>query len=504
MAQNEVSFGPFLVDLNRRELMRDGSHIQLGGRALDILCVLASANGEVVGKEELMTRVWPGIAVEENNIQVHVSALRKALEEGKNGQNFLVTVPNRGYRLVGLQTSSDAPSDRPLVAVLPFQNISGDSEQEYFADGMVEEIITGLSRIKWLSVISRNSTFIYKNKPVAIGDVAEKFGVRYVLEGSVRKSENRVRITAQLIDAKTGAQLWADKYDRLLNDVFALQDEITMCVVGAIEPSLRKAEINRIRRQRPNNLNAYDLVLRSLPFVFAWVPKDVAIAIPLLEDAVKLQPDYGAAYAFLSLSFHYRFVHGGLHEEDRAAAIGHARAAIAQGSDDATALAVAAYVTAMLEHDTITASKLFDRSLEISNSNVFALSLSAVALAWMGKAELAIERAERAIRLSPLDSFNFRPYLALAIAYFHKGDYMAAVDAARSAVDYSPSFRTPRAILAGALLRLGREAQANAVAREILARDPTFTIRRFSLILEFDPAVFKPFVDAWREVGLPE
>ena len=167
--------------------------------------------------------------------------------------------------------------------MLPFQNMSGDPEQEYFADGMVDEIITGLSRIKWLSVISRNSTFIYKNKPVAIKEVADKFGVRYVLEGGVRKSGNRVRITAQLIDAKTDAHLWAEQYDRVLEDVFALQDEITMCVVGAIEPSLRKAEIDRIKRQRPNNLNAYDLVLRSLPFVFAQMPKDSAIAIPLLE-----------------------------------------------------------------------------------------------------------------------------------------------------------------------------------------------------------------------------
>ena len=148
--------------------------------------------------------------------------------------------------------------------------MSGDPEQEYFADGMVEEIITGLSRIKWLSVISRNSTFIYKNKPVAIREIASKFGVSYVLEGGVRKSGNRVRITAQLIDAKTDAHLWAEQYDRVLEDVFALQDEITMRVISAIEPSLRKAEIDRVKRQRPSNLNAYDLVLRSLPLFLPW------------------------------------------------------------------------------------------------------------------------------------------------------------------------------------------------------------------------------------------
>jgi adenylate cyclase len=182
--------------------------------------------------------------------------------------------------------------------------MSGDPEQEYFADGMVEEIVTGLSRIKWLSVISRNSTFIYKDKPIAIDKVADKFGVRYVLEGSVRKSGNRIRITAQLIDAKTDAHLWAEQYERVLDDVFVLQDEITMCVVGAIEPSLRKAELDRIKRQRPKDLNAYDLVLRSLPFVLGHIPQDSEPAIPLLQQALNLQPDYAAAHAFLGRCLH--------------------------------------------------------------------------------------------------------------------------------------------------------------------------------------------------------
>ena len=212
---------------------------------------------------------------------------------------------------------ASARADKPSIAVLPFQNMSGDPEQEYFADGMVEEIITGLSRIKWLSVISRNSSFIYKNKPVTVTEVADKFRVRYVLEGGVRKSGNRVRITAQLIDAETDAHLWAEQYDRSLEDVFAMQDEITMRVVGAIEPSLRKAEIDRVKRQRPNSLNAYDLLLRSQQFVFAGMPKEAAKAIPLLEEALKLEPDYGAAHAFLSWCLHARYSRGGLHEEDR-------------------------------------------------------------------------------------------------------------------------------------------------------------------------------------------
>src|SRR5262249_32193836 len=205
----------------------------------------------------------------------------------------------------------------------PFQNMSGDPEQEYFADGMVEEIITGLSRIKWLLVISRNSTFIYKNKPVTIREVADHLGVRYLLEGSVRKAGNRVRIAAQLIDGKTSAHLWAEQYDRVLEDIFALQDEITMRVIGAIEPSLWRAEIDRVKRQRPNNLSAYDLVLRSLPFVLAHIPKESAVAIPLLEEALPLPPHSPAAHPLLTTCFHHRSARPARHHPDRIAAIHH-------------------------------------------------------------------------------------------------------------------------------------------------------------------------------------
>jgi TolB-like protein len=514
MDQTEISFGRFCLDLSQRQLARDGVPIPLGSRALDILCALALAKGEVVSKDELMTRVWPGLVVDENTMRVHVSALRKALDEGTSGQTHLMTVPGRGYRLVGLtspypasdsgpdRSSGPAPLDKPSIAVLPFQNMSGDPEQEYFADGMVDEIITGLSRIKWLSVISRNSTFIYKNRPAAIKEVADKFRARYVLEGGVRKSGNRVRITAQLIDAKTDAHLWAEQYDRVLEDIFALQDEITMRVIGAIEPNLRKVEIDRVRRQRPSNHNAYDLVLRSLSLVFAMMPKDAEIAIPLLENAVQLQPDYGAAYAFLGWCYYHRFVRGG-RQEDRIAAIQHARAAIAHGSDDATALAVAAHVITYLEHDAVMALKLFDRALELSNSNVFALSLSAIALAWMGKADLAMERAERAIRLNPFDPWNFRSHHALAIACFSRRRYQDAVKAAQNAVNCNPHFGPARGVLAAALWRVGRATEAKAAGRAMLECEPSFTTRAFSAV-QLEPAVFVPFAEAWRELGWPE
>ena len=393
---------------------------------------------------------------------------------------------------------------RPSITVLPFQNMSGDPEQEYFADGMVDEIITGLSRIKWLSVVSRNSSYIYKNKPVVMKDVAAKLGVRYVLEGGVRKSGNRVRITAQLIDAETDAHLWAEQYDRLLDDVFALQDEITMCVVGAIEPSVRKAEINRIKRQRPETFTAYDLLLRSQQHVFAGMPAEAAKAIVLLEEALKLEPDYSAAHAYLSWCFHSRFGRGGLREEDRLAAVSHAREAIALGNDDATTLAIAALVLAYDGQEISTALKTFDRALELSNSNIFALCWNAAILAWIGESKLAIERAQRALRLGPFDSLIWRAYHALSIAYFHSQRYGEAADAARSVIAANSAYSIPRAILAAALVRLERLDEAKAMAQTVLEREPSFTIHGTARYSELEPAVFRPFAEAWREAGLPE
>jgi adenylate cyclase len=387
---------------------------------------------------------------------------------------------------------------RPSIAVLPFQNMSGDPEQEYFADGMVDEIITGLSRIKWLSVISRNSAFIYKNKPIAMKEVSEKLGVRYVLEGGVRKSGNRVRITAQLIDAETDAHLWAEQYDRLLEDVFALQDEITMRVVGAIEPSIRRAELDRVKRQRPNTFDAYDLLLQSQQFVFAGMPKEAAKAIPLLEEAVKLEPDYSAAHAYLAWCFHARFGRGGLREEDRLAAIRHARAAITRGNDDATALAIAALVLAYDSHETATALKVFDRALELSNCNIFVLSWNAAILAWTGNSDLAIERANRALQLGPFDSMRWRAHHALAVAYFHAQRYADAADAARNVIDINPVYSLPRTFLVAALVRLGRMDEAKAMAQTVLELEPSFTIAGTARYVELEPGVFR----LWPRLGV--
>ena len=266
MGGDEIGFGRFRLDLGRRELLRAGSPVRLGNRAMDILAILAAAKGEVVSKDELLSRVWPGMTVEENNLQVQISALRKVLDEDNGGQSHLVTVPGRGYRLVGFSDVAPSPAlpDKPSIAVLPFQNMSDDPKQDYFADGIVEDIITALCHIRWLFVIARNSSFAYKGRSVDVKQVARELGVRYVLEGGVRKASRRVRITAQLVDAATGAHLWADHFDGSLEHIFDLQDQVTASVVGAISPKLEQAEMERAKHKPTESLDAYDYFLRGL------------------------------------------------------------------------------------------------------------------------------------------------------------------------------------------------------------------------------------------------
>jgi adenylate cyclase len=242
---------------------------------------------------------------------------------------FCVTLthPERQRREAGAGKPGPALPEKPSIAVLPFQNLTSDPEQDYFADGMVEEMITGLSRIKWLFVIARNSTFVYKGKSFDVKQVGEELGVRYVLEGGVRGAAGRVRITGQLVETESRKHIWAERYDRALDDVFALQDEITLSVVGAIEPSLRQAEIERVRRKRPEDLDAYDLVLRARPYVDTAMPEGALKALPLLRRALALEPDYALAHGHAARCHHQPYVRAGRHAEDRQEAIWHARAA---------------------------------------------------------------------------------------------------------------------------------------------------------------------------------
>jgi adenylate cyclase len=419
-----------------------------------------------------------------------------------------ITRPLRVYRVLPQQLGeARAPArqlpDKPSIAVLPFANMSGDPEQEYFADGMVEDIITGLSRIRWLFVIARNSTFTYKGRSIDVKQVGRELGVRYVLEGSVRKAGSRIRITTQLIEAQSDMHVWAERYDRSFDDIFALQDEITLSTVGAIEPSLREAEIERVKRKRPENLGAYDLVLRALPHVFAAMPDEARTAVPLLERALAFEPDYGLAHGYLSLCHEIVFRGGGHDPQIAAAAMRHAHAAIAHGRDDATALALGAFTISLVEHDQPAAIEAFETALALSPSCSIACALGSVAMGWAGEAERALEWGEQALRLSPVDRLNYTVHQSLALGHFMNRRYQEASNAARRAAQGNPGFSIMHMLLAASLAAQGRIAEANAAAARVLALQPNFTIERHCAGFAVPAALALPLIEACRAAGLP-
>jgi adenylate cyclase len=397
-----------------------------------------------------------------------------------------------------------ALSERPSIAVMPFTNMSGDPEQEYFVDGIVEDIITGLSRLRWLHVVARNSTFVYKGRAVDLKQVGRELGARYVLEGSLRKTGNRVRVTAQLIAAASGTHVWAERYDRALDDIFELQDEITLSVVGAIEPSLLRAEIERAKRKRPDSLDAYDFYLRALPSTRVFMPSEADNALILLRQALALQPDYPAAHAASAMCHEVRYMRGGLREADKDAALEHARAAIQAGADDAETLATAGFAIGLVAHDYETAMNAIDRGLQINGTSAYALGLGATILGHAGRVEEAVEYAERALRFSPLDPWIATPYVGLGIAHCAAGNWEAAASACGKAIEANPRFSLSQVLQAAALCLLGREDEARAAARRVPELEPGFTVSGFVKSHTGRAEIWEPIGEALRQLGLPE
>jgi adenylate cyclase len=393
--------------------------------------------------------------------------------------------------------------DRPSIAVLPFQNMSDDASQEYFADGMVEDVITGLSRIKWLFVIARNSSLVYKGKAVDIRQAGRELGVRYVLEGGVRKAGGRLRITAQLVEAETGAHLWADKYDGALEDIFDLQDKITESVVGIVEPSVRKSEIERALRKRPESLDAYDLVLRALPHMQARMPKEARVAIPLLEEALRLAPDYAVAHAYLAWCREWRFTRGGLDPTDRDVALLHARAAIASDIDDAAALAVAGWVIIVLTKEHDMALNAIERALSLNASCATAHYFAALVNAFADRPAVAAFHANRALRLSPFDPSAFEAHLALGMGAIREGKYDEAASCFARGGQINSRHSLFPFFQAIALALAGRAGETGSLVERGLELEPGFRIRIFS---EFGMArpIAEKFAEGARLLGLPE
>jgi TolB-like protein/class 3 adenylate cyclase len=424
--------------------------------------------------------------------------------------------PVRVYR-VGLgavprtETGASKPSltlpDKPSIAVLPFQNMSGDPEQEYFADGIVEEIITALSRIRWLFVIARNSSFTYKGRAVDVKQVGRELGVRYVLEGSLRKAGNKVRITGQLIDCATGTHLWADRFDGALEDIFDLQDQVTSSVIGAIAPKLEQAEITRSRRKSTDSLDAYDYYLRGLSAVHRWTREASAEALDHFARAVALDPEFASAYGMAARCYSQRKASNWFVDRDREVAEARrlAEKATEFGWDDAVALAAAGIALEYVVGDVGRGSALIGRALMLNPNYAWAWQFKSWAEIWDGRFEDAMASVAQGMRLSPHDPHMFMMQCAMGWAQYLAGNYGEALKCAGIALEAKPDFAIALCILSAASAQAGRQADATAYVGRLRQQMPELRISNlFNLLGPLKSEAQRKYAEGLRKAGLPE
>jgi len=397
---------------------------------------------------------------------------------------------------------------KPSIAVLPFQNLSGDPEQEYFADGMVEEIITALSRIRWLFVIARNSSFTYKGRAVDVRQVARELGVRYVLEGSVRKAGNRVRITGQLIDTSTGAHIWAERFDGALDDIFELQDQVAASVAGNIHPKLRQSEFDRAHRKPTENLDAYDLYLRALALRDTHTDESMREAIELLKRALAIDPGYTPAKAAIGWSRIHQRSHGRspVSEAEAAEAVALARQALEAGKDDPDTLWMAAHTLAMFAGEHAVAAAAIDRALVLNPNSARAWMARGYASMNLDQAGPAIEALERAMRLSPLDSLRRTFTAGRAHAHLTADRYEEALEWAERTLREEPGYRGALLAKVVACAHLDRIEEARATLRLWIDSMPAVTIARYKALWSrvFTQEKMEMYITGLRKAGLPE
>ena len=488
------------LDTDRRELRRGAESIAVEPQVFDLLTYLVQNRDRVVSKDDLIASVWGGRIVSDSTLTSRINAARKAIGDSGEEQRLIRTIARKGLRFIGevrMPASSDEPvraaalpsegipdpprpavppSDRPAIAVLPFVNMSGDPEQEYFSDGISEDIITALSKLRWFFVIARNSSFTYKGKAVHMKQVAEELGVGYVVEGSVRKGGDRVRITVQLNDVSTGSHIWAERYDRDLADVFAVQDEITEAIVAAIEPQLYSAESFRAQRKPPDSLDAWDLVMRAFSHYWRLTRQDNVVAQALLEKASAIDPNYGQALGVLASSYMFG-AHMGWTDVETAVPIAKraALAAIRADSEDPWAHHALAcvYLHTRYFEDSLAE---FELALRLNPNFSLAQGYYGVALAYCSRWRDGDEAARRALRLSPRDPFSAIYCGIAAYAQFVGRNYQAAMQFAREGIRQRSDFVGAHRVLTAAAAMAGESEIATAALRELRRTQPNISL----------------------------
>jgi TolB-like protein len=519
-------FADQILDTDRRELRRGSELIAVEPQVFDLLVYLVQNCDRVVSKDDLIASVWGGRIVSDSTLTSRINAARKAVGDSGGDQKLIRTIARKGLRFVGaVRSQSNAEPahasgslpdeiheqsrpalplpDRPAIAVLPFVNMSGDPEQEYFSDGISEDIITALSKLRWFFVIARNSSFIYKGKAAHLKQIAEELGVGYVVEGSVRKGGDRVRITVQLNDVATGSHIWAERYDRDLSDVFALQDEITEAIVATIEPQLYAAENFRAQRKPPDSMDAWDLVMRALSHYWRVTRQDNVVAQALLEKATAIDPNYGQALGLLAAS-HTFSAHMGWADMATVVPIAEraALAAIRADSEDPWAhYALGSVCLFTRRFDDSLAE--FEVALRLNPNFSLAQGYYGLALSYCGRWEEADLAARRALRLSPRDPFSAVYYGIAAYAQFVGRNYEEAMRLSREGIRQRGDFVGAHRVLTAAAGMAGQDAVAKAALQELRRAQPNISLgwiaNQMPIKLDTDR---EHYLEAFRRAGL--
>jgi TolB-like protein/cytochrome c-type biogenesis protein CcmH/NrfG len=521
-------FTDHTLDTDRRELRRGGELIDVEPQVLDLLIWLVVNRDRVVSKDDLIASVWKGRIVSDATLSSRIYAARKALGDTGQDQKLIRTIPRKGHRFIGAVSTPPkneepaAPAtepplgilnersrsalplpDRPAIAVLPFVNMSGDPEQEYFSDGISEDLITALSKLRWFFVIARNSSFAFKGKAVHIKQVGEELGVGYVIEGSVRKDGDRVRITAQLNDVATGSHVWAERYDRRLADVFAVQDEITEAIVASIEPHLYATENFHSQRNAPESLDAWGLVMRALSHFWRMTRQDNIVAQALLEKAIAIDSNYAQALGVLSAS-HGICAYNGWADVGTALSIAE-RAALAatraDGDDPWAHYALGGVHLLLRRFDDSLAE--FELALNLNPNFALAQSVYGLALAFCGRWEDAHAATARALRLSPRDPFSTMYYGIAAYANFFGGDYEEAMRLASVSIRLRADHVGGHRGLTISAVMAGKAGVATAALQELLRAQPNFSLAWIAANMPFKhDADRERYMEAFRRAGL--
>ena len=511
-------FGDYSFDTDRRELLRGSDGVPVAPQVFELLDYLIRNRERVVSKDELINAVWNGRIVSDAALTTRLNVARVSVGDTGEEQRLIKTLPRKGFRFVGvvreapraveaaLQISSPdlLPPDRPSIAVLPFHNISGDPEQEYFADGIVEDITTALSRSRLLFVIGRNSSFTYKGKAVDVKDVGRELGVRYVLEGSIRRTSKRIRITSQLLDAATGAHIWADRFDSELQDIFDLQDRVTNCVIGSIFPRLFQAEFDRIQRKPIENLQAYDYVLRAQACTHKYTAEANVEGLKYAETAIGLDPGLALPYA-LAANFHCQrkaFPWGLAPEVD--ATRRFAMHALELDGHDPTVLTLSGWALVNIVGNLDDGAAFLLRAIDLDPNMVAARIWSGYAQIYLGNPPLAVEQCSVAVRLSPLDPRMFLAHTAMAIAYFLMSHYEDSLACATTAMRLRPNLPTIHRAMMAAQAMLGRHEIAQKNCARLLEMDSTQSISGIRSLPFRRAEDIRRLEEAYRLAGMPE